>query len=128
MPDGPALLIVEEDNYIQQMFSTSLKRRGLENLHYVSGGEGALAITAHLKPALVICEVAMSDVDGLSYLAMIRGSDRPEISKTPVVLIADEAGPESVMKAKSLKANGYLTKPVSMAVLDRHVNSALQGV
>jgi len=68
---------------------------------------------------LVIVDVNMPQMDGLTFLKTLRKQAPPE-SSVPALVISTEAGPQDMAAARSAGANFYLVKPVSQELLVQH--------
>src|SRR5688572_20414897 len=73
-------------------------------------GEEALAHLAREPIRLILTDLNMPLMDGLTLLTRIRA--RPEWNHIPVVIITTESEREDRDKALTMGATGYLTKPV----------------
>ena len=65
-------------------------------------------------------------LDGLGYLAQLRGHAEPEIAAIPVVFLTADKQQETVVSAKQLKVDGYLVKPVSLVALKQRLDPLLK--
>lgn len=74
-----------------------------------SNGEEGLAVAGREKPDLIILDISMPVMDGLTMLANLRQS--PDLMATPVVMLSAEMGRENVLKAAQLGVRDYLLKP-----------------
>ncbi len=64
------------------------------------------------RPDLVLCDIHMKPLDGLTYLAELRAV-RGRVSETPVIFLTTNAKERTVHLAQNLNVSGYLIKPVS---------------
>lgn len=86
-------------------------------------GEEALALISGRRPDLVVLDMVMPGLDGLGTMKAYRELD-PTLP-TLVLTGADE--PETAIRALSLGAHAYITKPFEPAVLIDEVRSILEA-
>jgi DNA-binding NtrC family response regulator len=117
----PALvLIVDDERNIQMTVGRALSMEGYAT-ETASGGREALEKIAALPVELVVMDVRMPDLDGLSVLRTARET-RPEL---PVVIMSGHGTFDTVREAFKLGAADYLEKPVEKDKLLLAVRNAL---
>ena len=111
--DNPRLLVVDDlaDNRI--ILSRRLVRRGFEVVE-ADGGRVALELIAQQPFDLVLLDITMPDLDGISVLKTIRQSHSP--STLPVIMVTANSQSADTVAALTLGANDYVTKPVDFPV------------
>lgn len=118
------ILVVEDNDADAEICLRTLKKTGLSNLIYcVKDGLQALdflfATTtfAYRKveniPKLIILDLNMPHIDGLSVLKVIRGDDRTRM--IPVVVLTASSEKEDEEKCKALNVSRFIQKPVDSA-------------
>ncbi|WP_437963125.1 response regulator [Sorangium sp. So ce260] len=89
-------------------------------------GEAALAAARDQPPDLVLADVRMPRLDGLSLLHQLRKD--PRTATVPVILLSARAGEEARIEGLQLGADDYLVKPFSprelLARVDAHLELA----
>lgn len=116
------ILVVDDSPVIQRMLSFTLKR----NRHTVltaRHGKLALATLEKHKVDLVITDVTMPEMDGLTLLKELRSDTRYQ--SLPVVMLTASGQEGDRMDAEAEGANGFLTKPTSSRELTQTVNQLL---
>jgi PAS domain S-box-containing protein len=102
------LIVVADDNADMREYL-----RHLLHKHYrvqaVADGMRAVEATRQLRPALVLTDVMMPELDGFGVLRAVRSD--PELSGTPVILLSARAGEESRVEGLDAGADDYLVKP-----------------
>src|ERR671933_310349 len=76
-----------------------------------SGGREALRILGERRPAFVLLDVGMPDLDGLRLLAALRRHHAT--SDLPVIMLTARTGEEALLGALDRGADEYVTKPVA---------------
>jgi two-component system NtrC family response regulator len=103
------VLIVDDEKDLRDGLAEAVRDLGYEALAAASGRE-ALAITATSKPAAVLLDLRMPDMDGLDVLTRLRaGADGANV---PVAIITAYATAANTIEAMRLGAFDHLTKPI----------------
>src|SRR5215472_3070179 len=105
----PVILVVddEEDNRIA--LQTILTSWGYE-VEGAAEGQEALKKASVSRPALVITDLVMPDVDGMGLMSALQR----ELPRVPVIILTGFATVDSAVAAMREGAYDYLTKPVDM--------------
>ena len=74
-----------------------------------SNGEEGLAAAAREKPDLILLDITMPVMDGVTMLAMLK--EDVTLKQTPVIMLTAESGRENVLHVSKLGVNDYLVKP-----------------
>jgi two-component system chemotaxis response regulator CheY len=107
----PDVLVVDDSAAIRKILQRVLRQTGMaiRTIHEAGDGEEALEILKVHQPALVLTDINMPKMDGLQFLAALKGSD--QWRSIPVVMITTEGGEAKVGEAVKLGAAGYVRKP-----------------
>ena len=118
---GPRpILVVDDDAKIARLIRTYLEREGLRVVE-AGDGRAALAAIALEQPALIVLDVMLPEVDGLSVLEALRRS-----SRTPVIMLSARGTVDDRIEGLGLGADDYLAKPFSPAELVLRVKRLLE--
>ncbi|MFQ5423105.1 MAG: HDOD domain-containing protein [Phycisphaerae bacterium] len=101
------ILVVDDMAIFRQAISAALRRDKYETLCAGDGREALQQIREH-HPDLVMLDLGMPVMDGLTCLTKIRGD--PEIQDTPVIILTALAEREPVKQAAKYGVQGYLLK------------------
>lgn len=115
--DPVDILLVEDNPGDVRLTEEAFKEASIPcELHVVTDGEEALDFLyrrndheSAVRPHLVLLDLNLPKVDGLSVLAEI--ADEPALRRTPVVVLTSSGADEDIMQAYELQVNAYLTKP-----------------
>ncbi len=102
------VLLVDDERNIQLTLSRALSMEGYA-VEVAGGGREALEKIAALPVDVVVMDVRMPDLDGLSVLEKARET-RPEL---PVVIMSGHGSLDTVRSAFKLGAFDYLEKPIT---------------
>jgi two-component system response regulator GlrR len=115
------ILIVDDDPDILRLMAMRLKAAGYETIA-VSNGEAALAHIALNSPDLVITDLRMPGMDGLSLFKAIH-SFKPGI---PVIIVTAHGSEAEALNALQRGVFDFLTKPFDNKYLLKQIESALR--
>jgi signal transduction histidine kinase len=123
-PDAPrARLIVADDNADMREYLRRLLSRYWD-VEVVPNGRAALAAALAAPPDLVLSDVMMPELDGVSLLAALRAE--PRTKTVPVVLISARAGEEARLAGLETGADDYLVKPFAAREVVTRVRTHLE--
>jgi two-component system, chemotaxis family, chemotaxis protein CheY len=109
------VLVVDDSATVRQQVGLALKQAGFDVKEAVDGVAGAQMIAADSEIALVICDVNMPRLDGLSMLEKVQAdSKRPA---PPIIMLTTEGRPDLMARAKKAGAKGWIIKPFKAALL-----------
>lgn len=74
-----------------------------------ANGEEGLAAAAREKPDLILLDITMPVMDGVTMLAKLKEDD--ELKQMPVIMLTAESGRENVLHISKLGVQDYLVKP-----------------
>ena len=101
------ILIIEDDKFFQNFYSTKLKEQKVE-VEVASDGEEGLIKMRDFKPDLVLLDLIMPRMDGFAVLTA-RSQDEI-LKKIPVIVLSTLEQEKDVQNAQQLGANGYINK------------------
>ncbi len=120
----PSIVVCEDDPDIQRPVSVALRPTGV-TLHLAGDGAAGLALIEREYPALVITDVAMPELDGLTLLDRLK--EQPAFAALPVLVLTASAQPHQVKEARRRGATDVLTKPFSPKALREHLVEVLHA-
>jgi two-component system cell cycle response regulator len=86
-------------------------------------GEEGLATAAAQKPDLIVLDITMPVMDGVTMLTKLKES--PELKSIPVIMLTAESGRENVAYIAKLGVRDYLVKPFQDAQLIEKVQRVI---
>jgi len=122
------ILIVEDEAFTRQMIKGLLHQLGFRLIDEAADGEAGFKEFLRVKPVIILCDIHMTPLDGLGFLAKLRGLSNPALRDTTVIFLTADKQTNTVMSAKSLRVDGYLVKPVSLANLKARLDQQLQRI
>ena len=118
------IVIIEDDPGIRTVLRLALKGAGFADVVAEERGDSGLRAVLRERPALVILDLMLPGMDGLSVCREIRRT--PSVASTPIVMLTAKSAEEDIVRGLELGADDYVTKPFSKAVLIARVRAALR--
>ena len=116
------ILVVDDEKEICTLISDILEDEGYA-VKTAENGEHARTARAEFKPDLILLDIWMPDIDGISLLKEWNESGK---INSPVIMMSGHGTVETAVEATRLGAYDYLEKPLSLAKLILTVNHALE--
>ncbi len=114
------ILVVDDEPLYQHLQKVNLEREGYEVITG-SNGEEALEMVAGQHPDLVILDVMMPVMDGLTACERIR-----QFSNVPIIILTAKGEEQDRVKGLNLGADDYVVKPFSAIELVARVRAVLR--
>lgn len=111
MNNNPLILIVEDDNHIKNLISTTLKVNKYNYLVATTGNEAIMLAVSH-KPDIILLDLGLPDMDGVEIIKNVR-----EWSNIPIIVISARSEDKDKIDALDFGADDYITKPFSVEEL-----------
>ncbi len=108
------VLIVDDEPHMLRVAELSIKKGGYD-IVIGRNGRDALALAALEQPGLIIMDVTMPEMDGLTALALLKADTAT--AHIPVIMLTVRGQTHTREQAESSGAALYLTKPFSPAQL-----------
>ncbi len=103
---GLRVVIAEDEALIRLDLREMLREEGIDVVGEAADGEQAVALAEQLRPDLVICDIKMPKMDGITAAAQIAGR-----RVAPVVMLTAFSQRDLIERARDAGAMAYLVKP-----------------
>ena len=111
MSDSTKKVLIADDNQVSFAYlEVLLKRMGFISIHVTNGVE-LLKRIKYEKPAIILLDIGMGTMDGLTALKAIKKDS--QTSHIPVIMVSGDDSKETIKKCMRLGCDGYLSKPVN---------------
>ena len=119
-PANTKILVVDDMNSIRTFMVSALKELNYMNIVEASDGAGAWKIINDAASGpepiqLVFSDMMMPEMTGLELLKKVR--DCPGTQSLPFLFVTSEGETDAVLAAATLKADGYVLKPMDKEVI-----------
>lgn len=120
----PRILVVDDDHSLTSLMAQTLSAVGMEVATAADGGE-AISQCRQFDPDLVLLDIHMPEMDGISACARIRsqsGNDR-----LPIVMVTGSDDESSVNRSFNAGATDFISKPINWPLFERRVRAFLEA-
>jgi len=121
-PDTGTLLVVDDNEMNRDILSRRLIRQG-HDVIVAESGQSALNKLLERKFDLVLLDIGMPGMDGISVLKLIRTTY--SMTELPVIMVTARGEPADIAGALELGANDYIMKPLDLVVVPARVRTQL---
>jgi DNA-binding response OmpR family regulator len=104
MPNA-RVAVIDDDRMVREMLELGLSREGYE-VRTAMDGMAALELVKVFDPELIVLDIMMPKIDGVTLLPRLR-----EITQAPIVMLTAKGGTEDKVRSLSSGADDYLVKP-----------------
>jgi CheY-like chemotaxis protein/Tfp pilus assembly protein PilZ len=116
------VLVADDSETFVMYFSLLLKRLGFDVIPAENGLE-ALKLIKVTEPNLVMLDIKMPVMDGITALRLLKGDKRT--TEIPVIMVTTDAKKETIEECKRLGCSGYITKPVNISKIHEVLQESL---
>lgn len=120
--DWYLILVVDDEMAFCNVVCEILNELGYE-ARYALNARQALEVLNHAAPDLILADVMMPDMDGLSFVRNLR--QQPQWVATPMAIVSAKATSEDRQAALDSGATAFLAKPFSAQDLEVLVKELL---
>lgn len=120
-----SILLVDDEPQTRDLLRLMLKRDGYD-VFDAEDGFDALKKVKSLLPDMVLLDVMMPDIDGITVCKKIRSDETT--ANIPVVMLSARTHEEAVRRGIAAGATRYLTKPIGRESLLENVREVFEGI
>ncbi len=117
------VVVVEDDGVARLKLKRLLARFTSWSVYEATNGEEGLEVITRESPDLVICDLCMPVMDGVTMIQSLRA--RPEHAALPIVAISASNDKETVLRLLDLKITDYLIKPFALEATSKRLGRLL---
>jgi twitching motility two-component system response regulator PilG len=123
-PTGPLIACIDDSHTVQRQVKMVLEMSGFQVLG-MTDPTSCLTSLVRQKPALILMDITMPEIDGYELCTMLRQSRH--MRNVPIVMFTGRDGIIDRMRAQLAGANDFITKPVNADKLITKVQRLLQN-
>jgi two-component system KDP operon response regulator KdpE len=117
---GPLVLLIEDETEIRRFLRATLGAQGYRLVEAVTGEEGLHLAASHM-PEVVILDLGLPDIDGLTVARRLR-----EWSSVPIIVLSARGQERDKVAALDAGADDYVTKPFGVGELTARMRVAMR--
>ena len=116
------ILVIEDEQHVRQLVSKLLEKNGYA-IETAEDGLDGLRKLESLQPDLIIADVMMPNLDGLTFTKALK--NRRETRAIPIIFLTAKSDPLSMIEGINVGAKFYITKPFQIEDVLSKVNKVL---
>ena len=105
------ILIVDDAELARQQLSEVIKAAGHEVIMAIDGADGLAKARETAGLSLIIADVNMPNIDGLTMIAQIRAI--PTLKEIPTFVLTTESTPALKARGRQVGVMAWITKPIN---------------
>lgn len=125
MKNDAKILIVEDEKHINRLIELVLISGGYYKIRKAFDGAEALSLIKQDKPDLILLDVMLPEIDGLTLCRTIKNDTF--LKSTKIIMITAKKMEEDILQGFEHGAIDYITKPFSNKILLARVNAHLEN-
>lgn len=106
------IMLVDDDPFLLDMYGLKFKNKGFEVIAHLKSEDALAQLKDGMTPDVIILDVIMPKVDGLTMLKEIR--DNKYAPHATVIMLTNQSQPEDVEKAEEFGIDGYIVKALTI--------------
>jgi two-component system KDP operon response regulator KdpE len=122
MLNNPKILLIEDDLQTRRFLKKNLNTRNWEVIDADSGISG-LAMLKETLPDLLILDLGLPDMDGITIIKHLR-----QFSTIPILVLSARSLEQSKITALDAGADDYLTKPFGIGELNSRLQALMRRI
>lgn len=116
------ILIVDDDTDFFELLNQVLRAEGYE-VHLAYDIPAAMALLMEVKPNLILTDVMLPEVDGLTFLRAVRRYDR--WAEIPALVVSAQPAAQCRCEAQKAGADDFFAKPFKLQDLKMSLRAHL---
>lgn len=105
------VLVVDDSSTVRNEVSNFLSAQGISVKTAVDGVDGLSKISGDSELRLIICDVNMPNMDGLTMVEKVKASGK----QIPIIMLTTESSPDMKQRGKDAGVKGWIVKPFNGA-------------
>ena len=106
--DMKTIMVVDDSASVRQIASLTLTRGGYSVVEAVEGNDGLKKLAAN-PVKLIICDVNMPGMDGLTFARQVK--TQPQYKFMPIIMLTTESGDDMKASGKAAGVKAWIVKP-----------------
>ena len=124
--NNKTILIIDDEEPIRELLKLTLQSAGFDSILESSNGEDGLALATRYMPDLILLDLMLPGMDGLSVCRRLKSS--PDTQMIPIIMLTARSDESDIVIGLEMGANDYITKPFSRKVLTARIRAQFRIV
>ena len=124
MKQTERILIVDDELNVRHLLSEVVRKAGYEPHQAENGLEGVEKCRL-LKPEVVLMDLRMPVMDGLTAIRAIRKAEGPGLPRAPIIVISANTSPDDLRASDAAGADRHIGKPIRAEALFDAISGVL---
>jgi DNA-binding response OmpR family regulator len=121
--DAYSVLVIEDDPYLARTYEQLLAMMNCRATLVGNRVEIESALKVGTNFDLILLDLNLPDIGGFNILHLL--SSHETLGATPVIVVSSDTSKESIIRALTLGADGYVTKPITVDNLTDSIRSVV---
>ncbi len=123
-PSTERILVVEDDEFSQELIQLYLKKAGFNDLTIVANGRDALDIAKQQAFDLVLLDFNLPRITGGEFLRRLKKEGM--LADTPIIISSSVGNMDDIVQCLDLGAEDFLLKPFNVRLLEGRIGAILE--
>lgn len=107
-PQKPSLLLVDDDQFLLNMYSLKFKNSGFD-IEVANSGIAALQkLRDGYAPSVVLCDLVMPSMDGIEFIKKMK--EEKLCPHSAIIVLTNQSQSAEIERAKEIGVDGYIVK------------------
>ena len=113
------ILLVDDDQICNLLMSKTLAILGVtaNQIQIALNGLEAINLLNEYTPDVILLDINMPIMDGFGFIEAFKRLDFADKKKVKIVIVSSSQSPKDVERARKMGVNGFLSKPVTIELL-----------
>ena len=111
--DNLKVLIVEDNQHMRSLLRSLLNSVGIREIAEANNGASALDVLSDRKCDLILSDLAMKPMDGITFSTRVRTGERSPNPFVPIIMITGHTEKHRVEAARDAGVTEFLVKPIT---------------
>jgi CheY-like chemotaxis protein len=107
------VLIVEDNQHMRSLLRALLNSVGIREIVEANNGASALDLLREKKCDLILSDLAMKPMDGITFITQVRTGERSPNPFVPIIMITGHTEKHRVEAARDAGVTEFLVKPIT---------------
>ncbi|SDF40275.1 MULTISPECIES: response regulator [Thalassobaculum] len=118
-------LVIEDDEIQRKITVQALKVLGFASVRDAEDGETGLRACMDKLPDVIVCDIEMMPMDGMTFLRALRRTRMLKVREIPVVFLTTHNESATVQEAVKLGVDAFIVKPPTLKSLKSRIDAVL---